>query len=772
MHAGVMGLLIVCASGAAAAWDVPQAPLRFELNLTRAPTHTSAGYFVHIPDGGVLPQPNPQPHVVASDGTVLPSFVLWQNDATGMGVVFQAPSAGGRVTLYVLPATRLRLWTPASGLTPSAMLCTQSGRGGKADALALAGLGAVSSTVHYRNRAGVPLAPLSVPGDLSGRSGPCAIYMLTHVAATDPGRTWIAPIRFGGDMEVRVDGKALALQARIRKPAGTGQYVDLSAGLHRLEIFCWTSQGSAPRNGLMTLMWQTPKTSIAQMGGARAADLPFPGTSMWEGRKLHNQEIVRSGSASIVSAVTRQGGPVAAFEAAPLENLWFEGESAVMVYSLAARRGGAPSDTRYSWSFGKDVQVDQSTVQWLFEGGRDHMVSLTAQSDKGRSTCRVPIYPYTSQRTSLNHQASRARYLAAARDGFTAAPAKADPTASWSAAHWNNLFRCLELDKGRALLTHLVDVRWGLLEKKLSPERRALLQELALDFAPRVDPKLALKWIAQFERAARGTTAKALLKVMRAEVMLYYMDDVDGARVVLDHVIRSQQKDEAGELARIRMGDIAFGLGDLNTAMKIYGDVQNRSKHQRAASDVAAAAAAAAVQPAPKRKLSGLARSKAELQARRRKAKPAPIAPVGRSFAMGQQGPVAEWKMNALLDVSASENVKSLIEQGFLLEAKQALRRWEREFPLSKINGDALVNEARFYMAVKDWRRARAILAPYCEHVDASSFMPAAVEALLKCKVELKESDAQIVEFCKKMKKKLEFHPAGKFLEDALWQRR
>ncbi len=50
--------------------------------------------------------------------------------------------------------------------------------------------------------------------------------------------------------------------------------------------------------------------------------------------------------------------------------------------------------------------------------------------------------------------------------------------------------------------------------------------------------------------------------------------------------------------------------------------------------------------------------------------------------------------------------------------------------------------------------------------------MPAAVKALLKCKVELKESDAQIVEFCKKMKKKLEFHPAGKFLEDAIWQRR
>ena len=731
-------LLLTCSSVglAAGGWDVAQAPVRFTLKLTGAPTHPSAGYFVHIPDGGVLPKPFPQPQVVASDGSVVPSFVLWQNPATGLGVVFQAPPAGGDVSLYVLPSRRLPLWTPASGLTPSAMLCTQSGRGTRADALALAKLGAVSTTVQVRNRAGVAQAPLSIPGDLSGRTGPCAIYMLAHVATLDPGKTWMAPISFAGKMEIRVDGQVLKIEKRINKPAGTGQYVELAAGLHRMEIFCWTPQGHAPRNGLLTMMWQTPKTTSAQMGGVRPADLPFPGTPMWAGRKLHANEIVRSGTASVVSAVTRDGGPVAAFEVKPLENLWFEGEPPVMVYNLAARTAGSPAGTSYTWSFGNGSQAVTPTIPWLVEGGRDHRVSLTATAGSKRSTCQVPFYPYATQRTSLNSPASRERYLAAVESVFAAYPAKADPTADWHQAHWNNMFRCLELNKQRDLLTHLVEVRWDLLAAKLPPERLALLQELALDFAPRVDPQLALKWIALFEAKARGSTAKARLAVTRAEVTMYELADLAAAKAILGKVVRYQRKNEAAELARIRLGDVALMEGDLNAAMQAYGEVQTRARPR----DMRAAATAAS----PKAKS---------------------------STALGKQPAVAEWKMNALLDVSASETVKGLIDQGFLLEAKQALRRWERAFPQSKLSGDLLLNEARFYMAVQDWRRARAILTPYCEHVDASSFMPAAAEALLACKLRLEEPDDEIVTFCKKMMKKLAFHPAAREMEAELRRR-
>ena len=519
----------------------------------------------------------------------------------------------------------------------------------------------------------------------------------------------------------------------------------------------------------MTLMWQTPKTPIAQMGGVRPADLPFPGSSMWEGRKLNDQEIVRSGGVSVERGVTREGGPVAAFSADPLENFWFSGEPPIMAYRFSARKGGAPANTRYRWSFDSGSQVDKPDLKWLLQGGRDHVITLTAASGKFSSTCRVPIYPYTTRRSSLNNPVSRECYRVAALEVFSACPATADPTAAWGPAQWNNLFRCLELDKGRELLTHLVEVRWDMLAKKLHPVRLALLQDLALDFAPRVDPKLALKWISLFEKNTKGSTEKALLNIMRAEVALYYMDEVDAARAMLKTVIESQRLDEAGELARIRMGDIAFRLGDLNAAMKIYGDVQNRAKHLRSAPGPSAGAAL----PPLKRKLrGGLARSKAEMDARRGVRTLVPAASRGSSGAIRKNLSAAEWKVNALLDVSASETVKSLLEQGFLLEAKQALRRWEREFPLSKVNGDALIHEAHFYMAVQDWRRARAILEPYCALVDASSFMPDAVQALLKCKVELKESDAAIVEFCKKMKKKLEFHPAVQFLDDELWKRR
>jgi len=103
-----------------------------------------------------------------------------------------------------------------------------------------------------------------------------------------------------------------------------------------------------------------------------------------------------------------------------------------------------------------------------------------------------------------------------------------------------------------------------------------------------------------------------------------------------------------------------------------------------------------------------------------------------------------------------------------LLEAKQALREWERHFPLSKISGDYVLQEARFYMAVKDWRRAHVILKAYCEQVDASSFLPPAAQALLECKLQLKEPNDDIIKFCEKMKKKLEFHPAGQDIDTML----
>ena len=50
------GLLAGAAAAGAAEWHVKNAAVRFSLRLASGPTHPSAGYFVQIPDGGILPR--------------------------------------------------------------------------------------------------------------------------------------------------------------------------------------------------------------------------------------------------------------------------------------------------------------------------------------------------------------------------------------------------------------------------------------------------------------------------------------------------------------------------------------------------------------------------------------------------------------------------------------------------------------------------------------------------------------------------------------------
>ena len=118
--------------------------------------------------------------------------------------------------------------------------------------------------------------------------------------------------------------------------------------------------------------------------------------------------------------------------------------------------------------------------------------------------------------------------------------------------------------------------------------------------------------------------------------------------------------------------------------------------------------------------------------------------------------------------MSNSENVEKLIEGGFLLEARQALRAWEREFPLSKISGDLILIESKYHMKLRDWRRARVMLEAYCREVDASSFLPDAVRMLVTCVKEMKAPRHEVRDVVERVRKRLEYHPVAKELEEFL----
>ena len=140
----------------------------------------------------------------------------------------------------------------------------------------------------------------------------------------------------------------------------------------------------------------------------------------------------------------------------------------------------------------------------------------------------------------------------------------------------------------------------------------------------------------------------------------------------------------------------------------------------------------------------GLARLLRSRSRTRRKAPPAP-----------PQG------LGALQEVSLSENVRTLTEGDFLLEARQALRTWEREFPLSKISGDFILRESALAMKTEDWKRAQPMLEAYCREIDASSFLPDAASMLIACVKGAKEPPASIRDIIEKVKGRLKYHPVA-----------
>ncbi len=712
-------------------WHVKDAPIRFTVGLESAPTHHSAGYFLKLPDGGILPGPLPATQVVDQSGNVLKSCVLWQNPETGLGVVFEPPKYGSSVLIYVMKGVKLNLWTPESGLTPSAIICTHPGHPSKIDAAGLARLGPVDTTVHYRNEAGSQGATVALPGDRSGRPGLAAMYMLAYVATTDPGETWIAPVTFGGNMQVSVDGRPLHMKKISDKQGGYGEHVSLSEGLHRVELLgFYTAKNAKPE---MVLTWRTPKTSAKDLGGVRPADLRFAGTPMWDARQLHEAEVVRSGACTLQKIQAHDGSPVAHFTLTPKQIYWFGDETPYLLYELQADTAGQPAGIQYTWSFSGDAGAlaTGTNIAWLFPGSRDHRVTLKATAGDMHSQCTRPFFPFTTTHTSLNDPASRAAFRTACLGMLQAYPPNKDPTAGWDASLWNNLFRTLELSRDNPLLAQLVEQRWETTVRKLPTDRKELIEDMYLAVTSFTNPTNALKWALLLEEKSPLRERAMALRLKGAEILMYQQKNLAEARKWVRPL--TAEMGEGSEWARIRMGDIEFLSRNLNEATQFYGDVQNRSKHSKLGPQG---------EGFVPQHLKGSAAAKAQEKA----APPETAAPAPR---------VAPWKLGAIRDVAASESVRNLIEQGFYWEAYQALRKWEREFPLSKISSDYPLLEGRFCMALGDYARCRALLEAYCDQVDASNYLAEAMQMIVQCMKVMNEPHAAVVKFQETMKKRL-----------------
>ena len=610
----------------------------------------------------------------------------------------------------------------------------------------LAKLGKTGAMVHARNKAGIRQAPLSIGGDDTGRPRPAAFYMLAHVVSKDPGKTWIAPFTQDGQSEVYINGQRLVPEKRIDKWGGTGAYFNITGGLNRVEIY-QTAGGTGPflskgkKAGLMYLTWRTPNASMSELGGVRSKKVPMTGTSRMETRILRNSEIARSGECRLEGGITRSGGPIACITASPDLTYWFEGENPLLIYDVKALKAGHPGDTQYLWEFPDGGKVTRDSARWLVNGFRENRVVLTAKSSKGTTRSLHQFFGFGTKVTSLSNADHREAYRAALLEMVNAYPESPDPLENWSSAHWNNLVRTLDLGQGFDLLQHLFTKRLQTVSEKLSANQLSTMQDILLDMAVRREPKEAMALLNTMTiPGARGGRHDQLV-ARKAEMYMYYAQDLEAAKRGLAKYAK-EGVGEIVEVAKIKLGDVAFLSGNLNAATKMYADVQNEARKRRnQPGSISTLVTEDLLDP---------------------KTKKPEVAPGG----LEERG--TDWKTSALREVSFSENVETLLASQFYLEAQQALRAWEREFPLSKITGDFIIRESELYMKLKDWKRARPMLEAYCREIDASSFLPKAAQMLIACAEGGKLPPSEIREVIEKVSERLEFHPVGKELKDYL----
>ena len=727
---------------AASDWQVPEASLRYKVELNRKPTHPSAGYFVQLPDGGILRGTTPATVVMTDDGKVLPSFLLWENAESGFSIVFADPGSQTKpVSVYLRNDRQAQTWKPESGLTPSAILCTAPGRDTLTAAQALAKLGRVDAEVHAENKAGIPKAPFSIGGDDTGRPQPGAFYMLSYLEAADAGKYWVAPFIREGQCEILIDGTKLNPKPHSNKWGGDGAFVDLTKGLHRVEIF-QTAPGKGPyattpgSGGLVYLTWRGPKEQFKEV----------------ESRVVKDKEIARSGLGNLTAVEARDGTPVAVASVNPALCYWFGEEEPLLIYDLHAMKAGQPAGTTWTWTFPEGAALEGEKVQWIFPGFRESRVKLTAKNGASTSTCVVPFFGFGTQGTSLEKPAHREAFRNVLASMLQVYPRSPDPVSGWSEAYWNNLLRTVEGGEGYNVLLRLFTDHLEAARKKLAPAQLYALQDLLLDEVQRARPREAAAWMQKFAPVSADSVRLNELKLREAELQMYYLGDRKAALAIFTPM--AGLNNEFGERARIRLGDLAFLDGDLNKATSYYADVQNRARTRRNAAAPSGLVASQLISGKPVQPV-------------------AATPPDWRTSPLAMQGAAkstvgATRGIGALQEVSLSENVRTLTEGDFLLEAHQALLAWEREFPLSKISGDFILRESALAMKTADWKRAQPMLEAYCREIDASSFLPDASSMLIACVTGAKEPPASIRDIIEKVKGRLKYHPVAAQLDKFL----
>ncbi len=699
-------------------WLDNKASLRVDVEVTEAPTSPEAGIIAMIPDGGLLPKPVPEPVVYGADGKLLPSEVLWHNPNEGLAVVFQPPTGGNTVSLYFKGVAAAARGTGA--LRPSLLVYT---RELTSASLELAQIIPNRLTGITDTRV-TQVAVIGQRGNPMGKDDNYLSYYTGWIKRAKAARVYFATISDEGS-ELRIDGKSVASWPGLhtRKDGAKGQFggwVELSAGLHRIEYFHFEKEGDQETQAA----WRIP--------GETSGDLPvmIPATAF-----------IRSGKASLVRAAFRDGRPVAAIagNTRAVNYFWFGTLPANLFRLEAVLTADNPPDTVYTWSPDPERRRTGPTLDWIFEGPEPRPLTLTASNAKGASLVTVPVLSFTPPpKASVGQPSDRQAFRNSLLNMCRAIPAGKDPCARWSPDLWATLVGVSEPYRGYDLLLEIVSRESGSL-KALTPADRSLLQDILIGTMRIINTNDVSKWLGRFEETDPDREGKRRWKDERFDFVLYDLQDIPAARPLAAEFQSRAMNPAETAMANVRMGDVERAAGNIEAATRLYSSAQDRYREATRTQTMMRNVQTAAT---PR----GLRRPGDKSQ---------PEEPEEALRVTTQN-----WKTFAVQEAAYLATTRNLIKKGYLFEARSVLRKWELEVPLCKLSGDYPLAEAEYFIAAQHYTRALAGLRIYRKGVDVSASLPEAMGLEMDCLTRLNRV-AAAKELAKDIAKRFPNHPIG-----------
>ena len=712
-------ILLVPPAQAQEKWAVPAATMRFKADVDMPPDSPEAGIIVTIPNGGALPGPFPNAIVFDSAGQPLRSECLWNNPEEGMAIILPVPAASGPVTIYLQGASNpANPWSPDSALHPGLLLYTRVGHSTLDDAKNMAGENPPGQ--------GIRMGQVPMIADAENRFGPSdnfASYYTGWINVPEAGPVFIGTISQDGST-VMIDGRVAADWPGMHTPregltGKKGTTISLTKGPHRVQYFQFTAEGGP----LCQMIWHLPSMKQAIPDSPR------------------NRDFIQSGTARITSAESRAGAPPAFFDRNATSYLSFANQF-VDLFELTVPLADSDKGATLDWLFSDGFRARGPRVLWPVVRGTSLAVTLTASGPGGQSSSTRRIYPDTlPEGAKVDNYSTRRDYAEALLNRLAGAPAGTDPTDSWPRAFWEILPQVVEGGEAKDLLAFLFQhCTAGL--KNLGADDLRRISDVYYDEL-KLDKANTLPILNKIIATDTDPGDKFHWELKEIDFELFEVGDIAAARQVA--AVLNPDPFRGGindaEFKLIAQGDIERAAGNIDTAKQYYTAAQAMNQKAHSSTGGGFTGFSDPTRQAVPSK-DGIVITAADSQD-------------------------ADWRKRAVVQNSFYTEVKNLLDQDALEDARDKLDAWAIAFPLDKLGGDYTLAEAEYALKLDNQERAQRVLKAYRNRVDLSPQLAEAMELEWGCDAEL-QNPADIKELAADIKKRFPDLPLAREADKAL----